>query len=188
MKTDFNTALELVKNKIKECDNSKPFVVVIDGMAASGKTTFANMLGTAVVHTDDFYRPRNSNGALSLSQYSGNFDIERFKSQVVCNLINGKDFEYGVFDCKEQRISETVKVKCQGAIIVEGAYSLHSDLGEYADLKLFFEISGEEQIARIIKRNGTDAQKSFSEIWIPAEQRYFEYYSIKDKADITVII
>ena len=179
-------ALEFIHQRYKDKKTNKPFIVAVDGRCASGKTTFAKMLCAVIIHTDDFYKPKNEKGMLEISLYSGNFDLNRFKSEIVAPLLKGEPFEYGIFDCGMQKITKTVKVSDLDFIVVEGSYSQHEDLGEYADIKLFFDISNEEQQKRILARNGINAKQGFDNIWIPAEERYFERYSIKEKANIIV--
>ena len=70
--------------------------------------------------------------------------------------------------------------------IVEGAYSLHPAFGSYADLKVFLDISKEEQIKRIRKRNGEQKAAIFAKRWIPMEEKYINTFDIKSKADIIV--
>ena len=66
-------------------------------------------------------------------------------------------------------------------------YSLHPDLGKYWDIGLFFDIEPELQRERIINRNGTESFLSFEEIWIPAEERYFEKYKIMAISDMVIV-
>ncbi len=168
-------------------DLLKPFVLAIDGRSASGKTTFASRLseivGAPVIHTDDFFRPRNKEGELEISEYSGNFDIERFKNEAVCGIASGKDFCVSAFDCKKGMITETLKYSRSDVYIVEGAYSLHPELGKYWDLSLFFDVDSETQQKRIVNRNGIKSYIAFESIWIPAEERYFEKYKIMSRSD-----
>jgi len=70
--------------------------------------------------------------------------------------------------------------------IVEGAYSLHPEFGDYADLKVFFDISPAEQMKRIRKRNGEQKAQIFAERWIPMEEKYLRTFNIKAKADIVI--
>ena len=55
-----------------------PLVIAFDGRSSSGKTTLANRLGIElkipVIHTDDFYRPKDENGNLTRAE----FDIANF--------------------------------------------------------------------------------------------------------------
>lgn len=186
MKINSDSALSIIIERIKSHTSNTPLVIAVDGMSASGKTTFAEKLGVTVIHTDDFYRPRNEKGELELSEHSGNFDIERFKKEVVSKIKTGKPFEYGVFDCKKGIITHNEAIPEYRCIAVEGAYSTHPELGDYADIKLFFEIGEAEQKRRIFNRNGKAAASAFSEIWIPAEQRYLAFYKIKENSDIIV--
>ena len=70
--------------------------------------------------------------------------------------------------------------------IVEGAYSLHPEFGDYADLQVFFDISPAEQLKRIRKRNGEQKAQIFAKRWIPMEEKYLRTFNIKAKADIVI--
>lgn len=185
MRINADEAYRLVLEKINDFDLDRTMIIAIDGRAASGKTTFASRFGYPVIHTDDFYRPRVQ-GQLMLEEYSGNFDVERFKSEVASSAFIKKTFKYGVFDCKKGCITETVIVPCDKALIIEGAYSLHPENGLSPDLSLYFTVSCEEQKKRIINRNGRDAYEAFQNVWIPAEERYFKHFDIENKTQITV--
>ena len=68
--------------------------------------------------------------------------------------------------------------------IVEGSYSQHPLFGDYADVRVFSHIEGEEQMARILKRNGERMAEMFRARWIPMEENYFAAFSIAEKEDI----
>ena len=68
--------------------------------------------------------------------------------------------------------------------IVEGAYSLHPEFGNYADLKIFFDITPAEQMKRIRKRNGEEKAKIFAARWIPFEEKYINQTKVKERADM----
>ena len=186
MKLTVERITEIIYNKIRGQSSSRPFVIAVDGRAASGKTTFAGMFDFPIIHTDDFFHPKNQNGVIEMSEHIGNFDIERFKSEVVNNLKNKNSFEYGVFDCAVGKITDKVTVTPEKCIIIEGAYCLCPLLTEYADLKLFFDISKETQKNRIISRNGLEGYERFSKLWIPAEERYFEHFAIQELCDYVI--
>lgn len=179
-------ALREITNIIKTYDSELPLIIAIDGRAASGKTTFAEKLNVPVIHTDDFFRPRDNRGELALTEFDGNFDIERFKSEVVANLKTGNSFEYGMFDCFQGKITASVRIPLSACYVVEGAYSINPVLGDYAGLKVFFDVSKNDQKQRIINRGGEEAYNRFRDIWIPAEERYLAHYNIQAQCDITV--
>ena len=168
--------------------NKEVVVVAIDGRAASGKTTAAfdvsNRLEdkAAVVHMDHFFLPFELRTAKRFETPGSNFHYERFKEEVLPCLHSGKSFDYGKFDCKIMDYAENIKIREYDVIIVEGAYSLHPILGDYADLKIFLDVDAEEQMRRIEKRNGVENAKTFKERWIPLEEEYFKHYGIREKA------
>jgi hypothetical protein len=49
---------------------------------------------------------------------------------------------------------------------------------------VFSDVEAEEQIKRIIKRNGKDMAAIFRDKWIPLEEKYFETYEIPEKCKI----
>ncbi len=190
MKLNADQAYLLIKEQIERHKKDAPLVVAIDGRSASGKTTFSKRFEAfaevCVIRTDDFFRPRNSNGQLEISEFDGNFDIDRFKNEVIKNLNSKESFCYGVFNCALGVITETVQVDKPECIIIEGSYSQNPKLGDYADIKLFFDIEKQTQKMRICQRNGSDAYERFLTLWIPAEERYIKHYGIDKHSDHTV--
>lgn len=165
-------------------------VVAIDGRAASGKTTLSGLLsaalGAPVVHTDDFFLPPELRSPERLAEVGGNIDHERFCSEVLPNVNKKEGFSYGVFDCGVMRISQHREVAAAKWRIVEGSYSHHPKFGAYADLKVFCTVSPEEQMKRILARNGERMAERFKNEWIPMEERYFDVFEICQGADISV--
>jgi pantothenate kinase len=120
-----------------------------------------------------------------MAQPGGNIHYERFAAEVASGFVSGEKFEYGVYRCSEGRITEKITVVPQGVIIVEGAYSMHPEMGVDYDLKIFVEAPEEIRIQRIRKRNEA-ALEVFKSKWIPLENRYFEFFGIKGKCDIII--
>lgn len=166
--------------------NVRPLIIAIDGMSASGKTTLAAVLGQAlgapVIHTDDFFIPRKSR----TGNEDINIDINRFLREVIEPLSRGHALCYGVFDCMTQKITRYEKVCPCEIYIIEGAYCLHPSMPQVATLKVFMQISADEQKARITTRNGAQGYIAFRDRWIPFENSYFEKYKIKERCDIVL--
>ncbi|MBQ2842404.1 MAG: uridine kinase [Clostridia bacterium] len=178
-------------NIIKEILSSKPSAIIaVDGMCASGKTTLASLLakefGMQVIHMDDFFLPYDMRTPERLSLPGGNIHYERFVEEVINPIKIGKNCEYRVFSCSEGNFTATKSIITSKPIIIEGAYSMHPEIPDIYDLKIFSEISPETQLIRIEKRNGTAALTAFKEKWIPFENQYFKAFKIKDKCDITI--
>ncbi len=178
-------------NKIEELLKQKPNAVIgIDGCCASGKTTLASLLskqfGAQVIHMDNFFLPLELRTEKRFLEAGGNVHYERFSSEVAAKIKSKKDFEYGVFSCKEMRIIGKNAVTAEKPIIIEGAYALHPQIGDIYDLSVFVKVSPETQLKRIAARNGESALDAFASKWIPLENKYFSELGIAEKCDITI--
>lgn len=162
-------------------------VLAIDGMAASGKTTLAGMLseryGAPVVHMDDFFLRPEQRTAARYAEPGGNFDRERFLSEVAPHLREGQGFVYRRFDCALMRLSESVTIPPYSMLIVEGTYSLHPVLAPFYSVRVMLAVSEDVQKSRILKRNGEAGYRQFAEKWIPLENRYFSEFDVGNNAD-----
>lgn len=176
-------------NRLKQ-EGKEKLIVAIDGRCASGKSTKAAMLskivGASVIHMDDFYLPLEMRTRERLEEPGGNVHWERFLDEVMPGLQKGEYFSYRKFDCGKMELGEERIVPKTDIYIVEGAYSHHPVLGDYADIKVFAHVESREQLRRIEARDGGRYLPMFVERWIPLEEKYFAAYSIKEKADIRV--
>ena len=179
--------------------------VVIDGRAASGKTTAAELIAgyfsgaylhefpdarsftTEIIHADDFFLPPSLRTPERLNETGGNLHRERFYDEIIANLDSPDGFSYRVFNCSKMDYApEPRKVKPCRLLIFEGAYSLHPDFGDYYDLAIFSDISPDEQRRRILSRNGERMLKRFEQEWIPMEEKYLDGFNIRQKCKITI--
>jgi len=169
------------------CD-ARPCIIALDGPAASGKTTLAEMLKTLlpadVVHMDDFFLPIPLRTPERFAQPGGNVHYERFREEVLPQLRHPDGFSYRRFDCSVMDFRGERTVGTLSFRIVEGSYSTHPELGRYADIVVFSQVDPEEQLARILRRSGPEKAERFRREWIPLEEAYFSAYDIKEKADL----
>ena len=163
-------------------------IIAIDGRAASGTTTLSRQLAAVleaqVIHMDDFFLPVNLRTSARLAEAGGNVHYERFKQEVLPNLRKTAGFRYRKFDCSKMALGDDRVISPGKWRIVEGAYSLHPEFGDYADLKLFFDIAPEEQMKRIRKRNGEKQSAVFASRWIPLEENYINQTGVIRKVDL----
>ena len=181
---------ELYSHIEEKLAESERLVIAIDGGAASGKSTLANDLAKrfqgAVIHMDDcFLRPEQRTEE-RLAEAGGNLDRERFLVEVIPHLRKEEGFSYQRFDCSEMALGEFVFVPKTRLLIVEGSYSHHPAFGEAYDLKIFLSVSEMTRKSRILARNGEEKYQMFVNRWIPLENRYFDAFSIPEKADILI--
>ena len=168
----------------------EPVVIALDGRAASGKSTAAAILsealGAGVVAMDDFFLPPELRTPERLAQPGGNVDYDRFAREVLPHLYKADAFAYRAFDCGEMKLGGEVVVPAGNLRIVEGSYSHHPRFGDYAALRIFFDLSPEEQAMRILKRNGEEMAQMFQTRWIPMEEAYFDAFAVREHADLII--
>lgn len=165
-------------------------IVAIDGMCAGGKTTLSSLLGAVfaspVYHMDDFFLPPSKRTEKRLSEPGGNVDYERFRSDVLDPLLSGKPFSFRPFDCSIMDFASPVLCEPSPLSIVEGSYACHPTLIQDYDFKIFVSVDPALQLERIRLRNGEGMLKRFVSEWIPMEMRYFDVFSIPEKADVII--
>lgn len=183
-----NDLIQIIKQNMV-VERTRPFVVAIDGMSASGKTTLGELLHkefpeSNLFHMDDYFLQPHQRTEERLAEVGGNVDYERFMDEIILHLDDKDGLYCHKFDCQTQLLGSEIYVPWKPLVIIEGAYSQHPYFGEPYNLRIFFEISTEEQKKRILKRNGPEMLKRFVNEWIPKENAYFKYYQIKEKSGL----
>ena len=149
---------------------TRPVVIGMDGMAASGKTTLAALLAerldASVIHMDDFFLPQGFRTPERLRTPGGNVYYERFCREVKPYIRSGQLFGYRVFDAHKHVYVDTRDVWPKPVILVEGCYCMHPEIGDIYDLRLFVEVSPYEQEQRIAATRAKVAEM-YKAMWIP---------------------
>jgi uridine kinase len=129
-------------------------IIAIEGGSASGKTTLAKILSEVydcnVFHMDDFFLRPEQRTPDRYAEVGGNVDRERFLDEVLKPTRENKTVEYRRFDCSTQVLETAVKIEPKALTVIEGAYSMHTELSSYYDLSVFMDISSEYQRERIL--------------------------------------
>jgi len=167
----------------------RPRVIAIDGPAASGKSTIAELIatrfGSAVFHMDDFFLPPELKTPERLSEPGGNVDYERFKSEITDRLFLSQWLSFNKYNCQTDSLSP-MEIELALPVVIEGSYCLHPLLRGVFDLKIFLDVSPDIQMRRVIQRGGLELSKRFQNEWIPLENVYFDELKIRELCDVIV--
>ena len=170
--------------------NNRPFLIAIDGMCGSGKTTLgsalAKELNASLFHMDDFFLQPHQRTEKRLAEPGGNVDYERFKEEILAHVADADGISFRPFSCSEWRLTDAITIPYHDIVIVEGSYSHHPYFEDIYDIKIFLEITPEEQKKRIVARDGEAIWPMFETKWIPMEHRYFEAFRIKETSNLVI--
>ena len=184
-----NQLLNYINEKLVKT-TSRPFIIAIDGMCGSGKTTLGNYLAkelnASLFHMDDFFLQPHQRTEERLSEPGGNVDYGRFKEEVLNHLADTTGVTFQPFSCSKWQLADAVTIPYNDIVVVEGSYSHHPYFEDIYNVKIYLEISKEEQKKRITARDGEAIWPMFEDKWIPMENRYFEEYKIKEKSDYII--
>lgn len=173
----------------KDIDNKHPSIISIDGRCASGKTTLSNLLKQIydcnVFKMDDFFLQPHQRTKERLESPGENVDHERFEQEVLIPLSKHEDIKLRKFNCSTLSIQSAHLIPYKSFNVIEGSYSMHSDLQKYYSYSVFLTVSKEELLSRLEKRN-PNMLNNFIQRWIPLEELYFKTFSIQDICDIKI--
>jgi len=162
--------------------------VAIDGNSGSGKSTLASLIGDIydcnIFNMDHFFLTPELRTEERFKEVGGNVDYVRFKQEVIAGLQSGHEFQYRIYDCRQNVFGQPISVIPKKLNIIEGSYSMHPTLINNYDLKIFLHIDEKKQRLRILKRNGASMLKRFLGEWIPLENRYFKELNIQEQSDL----
>ncbi len=186
----FEKEISLIKERVSALLAQKERIIIaIDGRCASGKTTLAKMLSEELacpfVSCDDFFLPPEKRTEQRLSEVGGNMERERLLSEVLCPFLQGDAVNYRPFVCQTMSYGKAISLPKSHILIVEGAYSCHSDLWDCYDLHIFLSVPEEEQKKRILQRNPHNANDFFTK-WIPMEESYLENGRVAKNAELVI--
>ena len=182
--TVFEQALQKAYEAISAALAEKGRIIVaIDGRCASGKSSLAQelaaVLGANLIHMDDFFLRPHQRSRERLAIPGENIDHERFLTEVLLPLREGRAFSYRPFSCSTQRLGDPVSVIPKPVTLIEGSYACHMKLRDHYDLRIFLTVDPTEQMQRIEARNGSYVT-AFLDTWIPLEEAYFRFCSVAD--------
>jgi uridine kinase len=168
-------------------DQSKTFLLAIDGRGGSGKTTLAKSIAehfqAQIINTDDYFDFE----IIPAKNYFWNkqdfiTDILKPLSQSYTANYQKNKWVNGTFAGEK----EIVKIAPKGLIIIEGLMSLQKELLQYYNDSLWLNIDLETSLARAKSRDINEKGWDKNEVelnwskWIPTQE---EYISI-EKPDI----
>ena len=177
-------ALTLIASTVKKSQPAcgQVRVILIDGPAGSGKTTFAHHLAHAlgdcpVVSMDSLYNGWSA--PLNSDLY------ERISSQLLDAFRENQSAKYQRFDWHQMKFDNWINVPASEVIIIEGVGAMHPLIRENACLTIWLEADEKLLLKRVLGRDGEDIREQMLQ-WQKMEREYFKKYKVSAAADFAM--
>lgn len=152
-------------------------LIGIDGLAGSGKTTFAAALAAhldaVVVHLDDLY-----DGWSGLAA-----GIGLARHQVQLPLRPGSSLELPRFDWSSGTYAAPTHVVVNHALVLEGVGACAAELRPYLDVLIYLDAPEATRRTRALSRGGEDFEAHWDD-WARQESQYLATDRPREYADI----
>ncbi len=154
-------------------------LVVVDGPAGSGKTTFAGRLAAElddapVLHLDDLYDGWTLDGV-----------VDRLRDQVLEPVAAGRAARFLAYDWAAGVFAVPTTVPAAGVLVVEGCGAAARAVDDLVSLRVWVQAPPEVCAQRWAARGGA-AMTAFRATWARAEAAVFTREDTRARADLRV--
>lgn len=177
----------------------KPFIVAIDGLSGSGKTTMVEQLSdlstdVVVFHIDDFIVERSKRYGTGESEameyYALQWDVDLLVKTLFKPLQEGQTkltLPYYERD-RDEVINRTVEIAPNALVLIEGIFLLRDEWRRYFDYIVYLDCPREVRYERALHRDtyiGDLAERldKYTRRYWPGEAHYVKTINPKAKAD-----
>ncbi|MFW9996368.1 MAG: hypothetical protein ACFFD4_30275 [Candidatus Odinarchaeota archaeon] len=198
-KVVFEKILEAITSQKRD---SRPFVIGITGIDASGKTLFAKALGDYLqskflrmqfINLDDFHNPqkiRYSGEDQAESYYSRSFDIKTIVEKLLLPIHQQRIFKQKLtlldLESDSYRIKKEYIIDQDTVVIFEGVFLYRNEFAQYIDYKIHLDITFDECKKRAEKRDSTVVLEKYDTKYIPAQIKYLTEHPPEKIADMVI--
>ena len=179
-----NALSALARTMRSPIGDERPFLVVIDGPAGSGKTTLAAQLAPVlgdgaggpapVVHMDDLYAGWEAGpdgGAANLAAW------------ILEPLAENRPARYRRYDWHEGAYAEEHEVAPARFVVIEGCGAGARTVDRYRRLLVWVEADDRERLRRGIARDGENERDHWL-TWMEDEAAHYAKERTRDRADV----
>ncbi|WP_084102813.1 hypothetical protein [Demequina sp. NBRC 110051] len=155
-------------------------IVLIDGPAGAGKTTFADRLsmaldGAPVLHADDMYEGWEGLATLT----------DLLVRRVLAPLAQGRAAEFACWDWHAGRRGAALHVEPAPVVVIEGVGVGQRAARAFASLLVWVEAPAHVRHERWLDREGPQSEGHWTR-WAQSEAEHFAQEHTREAAEVTV--
>ena len=183
-----------------------PFVVGINGIDGSGKTSTASKFAgfledetqeVQLIHIDDFHNPKSLRYAEEAPEpekyFHQSFNLQTVIDELLTPLRTEKQLQKTLkllnLETDQFDLERTYSITPESIVIFEGVFLFRSDLLPFLDYRILVDIPFEESKKRAVLRAPhltEDDLASYDRKYIPAQKQYFETCQPHKVADLVI--
>ncbi|MGG3912878.1 kinase [Rossellomorea vietnamensis] len=193
-----NSYMDLLKNMGAQHDDSR-FVLGIDGLSRSGKTTLVQQLSFAlekearpyqIFHLDDFIVERERRYHTGSGEWQEYFhlqwDVEWLSNHFFQKLKKVDQITLPFYDgLTDTHENKTIPLPKEGLIIIEGVFLQREEWKPFFDKIIYLDCPRETRFNRESNETRKNISK-FKERYWKAEEYYINRYQPAEMADIVI--
>lgn len=187
-----NSIMQNIKEAYKQHSLDRPFIVAIDGLSGSGKTTivqqFEQEKDVVIIHIDDHIVERkqryHTQHAEWYEYYQLQWDINYLKENLFKKLhANGKQLWLPFYNREtDSSINKAIPIPPRCIVIIEGIFLLREEWRKFYDYIIFLNCAKEIRYERALQRdqylgNLEQRMKTYKNRYWPAEEYYLKEHN-----------
>ena len=200
--------VEILLNKlITNRTSKKIYIVGIDGLGGSGKTTVADSLklklqsrgyDTYILHIDDFIHPKHVRYNESKEEWYCYYNIQwRYDylvKEILLHIKNNDQIDklIEIYDKENDNyILETIGISAGSILLLEGIFIQREELRKYLDFTIYIDTPKQVRLKRVLERDlyigeVEDINNKYKGRYFPAEEKYISEYCPIENANFVL--
>ncbi|MFJ5269783.1 HAD-IA family hydrolase [Streptomyces sp. NPDC088358] len=190
----------------RRATGTRPYVVGVTGIDTAGKSRMAERLRTvlrargvpvAVVHVDDFHRPRAERYDSALpaprQYYERSIDFARLAAEVLAPLRTdgGLHRSVAALDLPSDEWTTVRHDIGPGTVVIlEGVFLYRAETRPYVDLFVHLDVDEHTVLERARQRDlpsqGAEVMRKYADKYLPAQRAYLERHPPRELAHVVV--